>query len=934
MANIIKIKRGTGTSTLLDGELGFNTSTNTLYIGNGGNKAIGGSGAFLPLSGGTLTGGLTATGLAVSSAHIYPSTTLKTAADNRAVSYGAAMAENTMYGQVVYNDGKGYAEYYMFPDRTSGETGNAWHNILTSKNPVTIAQGGTGATTAANARKNLAVPYYAKYDAGNLQTGANNTSAWFSYYGDDGTNYNQMDLTKTATVFRKPVDIASGGTGATTASGALINLGAVSLETFNNRRIGGRNLFRHLPLSKMPFGTGDSSGSNTIGTVAYDAGTKSLYITNTNSNLRLEIVTIPVQSGETYTVSCWTASAIPDATKGELYQFQIECKNNDGALVQNLDKNNTIFKSYLHADITGNGWQWRIISQTFTAPSGTTKAIIRFRTGFDYEYYTNAFHVKNFKFEQGPIVTDWIPAVEDIITIEGGSIYESLQIGTGKSRHLNLWAGDDGVTKIGHQDASWFESNAIYLYDTHTYFKKPIQIIGSQFWENGSNNSYGIDLSNSDVMNANGIYFTDDANAAGEGINFARGTNTWDTLSASGGKLYFAPNRAKDSIGTRYEVYHSGGVTIPVSKGGTGATTAEQARKNLAVPYYAKYDAGNLQTGAGNVSAWITYYGDDGTSYNQMDLGKTATSFSKPVNIASGGTGATSASGALINLGALSKSGSTIDSQAFFTWADAGHFNQGGVSYPYKYGGLRWAGESDGVDLFAEETASDNLDLVIQFKDDNSNNLQIRDKTGNKTLEITANGRINAYTSSGYGYASMWADNEGGNFEIKSNSGTYIYQMDAAGNDYMRLIAFKNGTHVQTWTFGAEDGKFSAPQISSGGALAVGGTLYANNTIQAKTTGTWAIDVKNPNGGEASISYSQVNSQQWVLGVGCGGSGDTFALWNTQLSRNVITVNRSNGKVTLTGPLNIGATSDITGITYSGSAPVGRTGHIWLKPIN
>ena len=116
--------------------------------------------------------------------------------------------------------------------------------------------------------------------------------------------------------------------------------------------------------------------------------------------------------------------------------------------------------------------------------------------------------------------------------------------------------------------------------------------------------------------------------------------------------------------------------------------------------------------------------------------------------------------------------------------------------------------------------------------------------------------------------------------------------------------------------------------------MAVGGTLYANNTIQAKTTGTWAIDVKNPNGGEASISYSQVNSQQWVLGVGCGGSGDTFALWNTQLSRNVITVNRSNGKVTLTGPLNIGATSDITGITYSGSAPVGRTGHIWLKPIN
>ena len=58
MANIIQIKRGTGTSTLANGELGFNTNTNILYIGNSGNKAIGGAGAFLPLSGGTLTGDL------------------------------------------------------------------------------------------------------------------------------------------------------------------------------------------------------------------------------------------------------------------------------------------------------------------------------------------------------------------------------------------------------------------------------------------------------------------------------------------------------------------------------------------------------------------------------------------------------------------------------------------------------------------------------------------------------------------------------------------------------------------------------------------------------------------------------------------------------------------------------------------------------------
>lgn len=60
MANTIQIKRGTGTSALAAGELGFNTNTNTLYIGtsSGVNTAIGGSGAFLPLSGGTITGSL------------------------------------------------------------------------------------------------------------------------------------------------------------------------------------------------------------------------------------------------------------------------------------------------------------------------------------------------------------------------------------------------------------------------------------------------------------------------------------------------------------------------------------------------------------------------------------------------------------------------------------------------------------------------------------------------------------------------------------------------------------------------------------------------------------------------------------------------------------------------------------------------------------
>ena len=267
------------------------------------------------------------------------------------------------------------------------------------------------------------------------------------------------------------------------------------------------------------------------------------------------------------------------------------------------------------------------------------------------------------------------------------------------------------------------------------------------------------------------------------------------------------------------------------------------------------------------------------------------------VAISQGGTGATTAAGALTNLGAVSKSGSTIDSQAFFAWADAGHFNQSGVSYPYKYGGLRWNGESDGVDLFAEETGSDNLDLIIQFKDDNSNKLQIRNSAGNKTLEITANGRINAYSSSSSGWASMWTDNEGGNWEIRSKSGTHKYQFDAVNDSTARLISFVNDVHSKSWFFNGETGAMSCP-----------GTFTAN------TNSTWAIKVNQTNtSGESSICYSVNGTEKWVLGQGVGGSSPKFGLWNC--ASGLALIFNEDSSAHFYSNLGVGGTLGVTGDT-------------------
>lgn len=56
---------------------------------------------------------------------------------------------------------------------------------------------------------------------------------------------------------------------------------------------------------------------------------------------------------------------------------------------------------------------------------------------------------------------------------------------------------------------------------------------------------YGLNCNNSDIINANGIYFTDITDSAGEGINFVGATSgKWDTIYTDGGKLKFHPDRS------------------------------------------------------------------------------------------------------------------------------------------------------------------------------------------------------------------------------------------------------------------------------------------------------------------------------------------------------------------------------------------------------
>ena len=160
MANKIQIKRGTiCSSALAEGELGYNLSKNILYIGNDGNKAIGGPGAFLPLSGGTLTGPLTATQLTVNrSDNDYPTITFIPKSRSPLNSSFIQTNTNGTFGFYSYHpdqdtddDAGRYYTGYILPGPTAGlNSGNVengkgiTYEILTEKKAVTVAQGGTG----------------------------------------------------------------------------------------------------------------------------------------------------------------------------------------------------------------------------------------------------------------------------------------------------------------------------------------------------------------------------------------------------------------------------------------------------------------------------------------------------------------------------------------------------------------------------------------------------------------------------------------------------------------------------------------------------------------------------------------------------------------------------------------------------------------------
>ena len=85
----------------------------------------------------------------------------------------------------------------------------------------------------------------------------------------------------------------------------------------------------------------------------------------------------------------------------------------------------------------------------------------------------------------------------------------------------------------------------------------------------------------------------------------------------------------------------------------------------------------------------------------------------------------------------LPKVGAYMADNALINW---GHNENVNESEPFTLGGLRWAGATDWVTIKGQITGNDNMNLVINLGDDNSNSIVITDKDNKEVASINTAG--------------------------------------------------------------------------------------------------------------------------------------------------------------------------------------------------
>lgn len=172
---------------------------------------------YLPLTGGTVSGQLNAKRIRVAGDNNYPTYEFKAASQTDISAMIQSGSTNRMgfYEYPKEFDGQStrYYEGYLLPEPATGLTANKNYQILTTKVPVSVAQGGTGGTTPDEACAGIGALRITKYSNA-YSAGCGDASMWFTYL-QNGVNKCQIDLSQSGKLQVNGKEVVTVGGGST-----------------------------------------------------------------------------------------------------------------------------------------------------------------------------------------------------------------------------------------------------------------------------------------------------------------------------------------------------------------------------------------------------------------------------------------------------------------------------------------------------------------------------------------------------------------------------------------------------------------------------------------------------------------------------------------------------------------------------------------------
>lgn len=224
----------------------------------------------------TMSGWLTASRIIVKSGDGYPAFAHQDANGNFITFIHTNESNHRMYFVQKATD-TSYVENYFLPALSTGLTADATYNILTTKSPVTVAQGGTGATTFASGEALIGNGTGAFQTRAILNNTAINALGWSNTVGTKLLTVNTLaywngaysgtssNISVVGTITKgvwngSAIPVAHGGTGATDVQNARVNLLFSNMTTTTaptNALIQGVSVFE---TPSTAVGTGDPTG--------------------------------------------------------------------------------------------------------------------------------------------------------------------------------------------------------------------------------------------------------------------------------------------------------------------------------------------------------------------------------------------------------------------------------------------------------------------------------------------------------------------------------------------------------------------------------------------------------------------------------------------------------------------------------------------------